>query len=52
MDFEQNMTLQSNEAASPEDELLFEELASSYALALGKMREAFMQRFCFPTVRA
>ena len=31
--------LQSDEAVSPEEELLFEELASSYAQALEKMSE-------------
>ena len=39
MDFEQSMTLQSHEAASPEDEVIFEEFASSYAKALEKMPE-------------
>lgn len=39
-DFEQSMSLwDGSEAASPEDELLFEELASSYAQALEKMPE-------------
>jgi RNA polymerase sigma-70 factor (ECF subfamily) len=39
MNFEQSMMLQGDEAATPEDELLFEELASSYAQALEKMPE-------------
>ncbi len=38
-DYEQSMMLQSDEAVSPEEELLFEELASSYAQALEKMSE-------------
>lgn len=38
-DYEQSMTLQSDEAATPEEELLFEELASSYAQVLEKMPE-------------
>jgi RNA polymerase sigma-70 factor (ECF subfamily) len=37
MEFEQSMMLQNAETASPEEELLFEELASSYARALEKM---------------
>ena len=39
MDFEQSMTLQNVETASTEEELLFNELASSYAQALEKMPE-------------
>lgn len=38
-DIEQSMTLQNGEAASPEEELLFAELSSTYAEALDKMPE-------------
>ena len=39
IDFVQNMTFQTNETASPDEVLNFEELASSYAQALEKMPE-------------
>lgn len=45
MDFEQSMTTQNDNSLSPEDELAFEELVSSYAKALEEMPET--QRVVF-----
>jgi len=39
VDFEQSMAFEPDRAASPEEELYFEELASAYAQALEKMPE-------------
>jgi RNA polymerase sigma-70 factor (ECF subfamily) len=39
-DFAQSMTLQSEVSLSPEDEMVFEELAAAYTQALEKMPEA------------
>lgn len=44
-DYEQNMTFHNESALSPEDEMLFEEFASSYAKVLERMPET--QRIVF-----
>lgn len=44
-DYEQSMALQSDDSVSPEDELTFEELKSTYSKALEKMPE--IQRVVF-----
>lgn len=44
-DYEQSIALQSNDSVSPEDELAFEELKSTYSKALEKMPET--QRVVF-----